>query len=292
LLQAVGGYRTLNLLNVLGDPTLVRTVLYSEIARIYLPAPKANYARVVINGESWGIYVNVEQFNKDLVRDFFNPSGAGPRWKVPGSPRGRGGLEYLGDDPEVYRSIYEIKTRDDARSWGDLIKLTRVLNETPSEQLEAALAPMLDIDATLKFLAVDVALANSDGYWTRASDYNIYQEPQGKFHVFPHDMNEALGVSGSAQLDPLVAISDPSKPPRSKLLAVPGLRERYLGYVRDIAQRQLDWSKLEPRAQQLQRLIAEDVQADTRKLYSFEAFQAGLAGLGAFVQQRREFLLK
>src|SRR3954471_19913013 len=59
--QRLGGYRTLNLLNSHEDPTFLRTVLYSHIAREYIPAPKANFVRVVINGESWGIYVNAEQ---------------------------------------------------------------------------------------------------------------------------------------------------------------------------------------------------------------------------------------
>ena len=66
--QAVGGYRTLNLLNAHGDPTFLRTVLYLQAAREYLPAPKANYVRVVINGESWGIYINAQQFNKDFMQ--------------------------------------------------------------------------------------------------------------------------------------------------------------------------------------------------------------------------------
>jgi hypothetical protein len=290
--QTVGGFRTLNLLNAMNDPTLVRTVLFSEIARSYLPAPKANLARVVINGESWGIYVNVEQFNKDFVRGNLGGTGAGARWKVPGSPRGRGGLEYLGDDANIYRGIYEIKTKDDEKSWAALINLTKVLNETPPDQLEAALAPLLDVDGALKFLAVDVALANSDGYWTRASDYSIHQDEKGKFHVFPNDMNEALGIQESPQLDPLVGLNDLSKPLRSRLLAVPALRERYLGYVRDIAQRQLDWSKLGPHVQQLQDLVADEVQADTRKLYSYDAFHTGVAGLEAFVKERREFLLQ
>ena len=67
--QALGGYHTLNLLNANGDPTFLRAVLYSEIARQYIPTPKANYVRVVINGESWGVYVNAQQFNKDFTRD-------------------------------------------------------------------------------------------------------------------------------------------------------------------------------------------------------------------------------
>ena len=68
----------------------------------------------------------------------------------------------------------------------------KVLNETPPDKLEAALSPLLDIDGALRFLAVDIALVNTDGYWTRASDYSIYQDVKGRFHVIPHDMNEAL----------------------------------------------------------------------------------------------------
>jgi spore coat protein CotH len=53
--QQVGGYNTLNLLNANSDPTFVRTVLYSEIARNYIPVPKVSFVHVMINGESWGI---------------------------------------------------------------------------------------------------------------------------------------------------------------------------------------------------------------------------------------------
>ena len=42
----------------------------------------------------------------------------GARWKVPGSPGGRGGLEYLGDDVAAYKRIYEIKTKDDPKVVG------------------------------------------------------------------------------------------------------------------------------------------------------------------------------
>ena len=116
--QSLLGYRTLNLLNVNSDPTFVRAVLYSDIARAYFPAPKANYMRVVINGESWGVYINAQQYNKDFLRDYFK-TDKGARWKVPGSPGGRGGMEYLGDDPAAYKRTYEIKTKDDPKVWAD-----------------------------------------------------------------------------------------------------------------------------------------------------------------------------
>ncbi|MGH9309428.1 MAG: CotH kinase family protein, partial [Vicinamibacterales bacterium] len=196
--QDLGGYRTLNLLNANGDPTFVRAVLYSQIASSYIPSPKTNFMRVVINGESWGVYVNAQQYNKDFLRDFFK-TDKGARWKVPGSPGGRGGMEYLGDDPDAYKRIYEIKTKDAPKPWTDLIAMFKVLNETPPEKLEAALSPMLDIEGALKFLAIEMALVNTDGYWTRASDYSIYQNEKGRFHIIPHDMNEALMSEGGGR---------------------------------------------------------------------------------------------
>jgi hypothetical protein len=289
--QNLRGYRTLNLLNSAGDPTFLRAVLYLEIARSYVPAAAANYMRVVINGENWGVYINVEQFNTDFIKHWFD-TREGARWKVPGSPGGRGGLAYLGDDPATYKRIYEIKSKDDPESWAALIRLCRTLNETPPDRLEAALAPMLDIEGALKFLALDKALINSDGYWTRASDYNIYRDPKGRFHLIPHDVNEGLrepegpglrGGSGArgVELDPFAGAEDPGKALLHKLLAAPAMRARYLGYLRDIAEKWLAWDKLGELAREYQSVIAADVAIDTRKLYSTEAFTAGVASEGA-----------
>ncbi|MBI3416906.1 MAG: CotH kinase family protein [Verrucomicrobia bacterium] len=340
--QKLGGYRTLNLLNSHEDPTFLRSVLSYQIDREYLPAPKANFARVVINGESWGVYVNVQQFNKDFVKDWFGTT-KGARWKVTGSPNGRGSLAYLGEDAVPYKRIYSIKSKDNEKSWADLIKLCKTLDETSADKLEAALAPMLDIDGALKFLALDNALINNDGYWIRTSDYGIYEDEKGRFHILPQDSNETFSKPGGpgfgggpgggrgpggpggpegrggpgggrgfgggpqingVELDPLIAANDASKPLISKLLAVPSLRARYLGYVRDIADNWLDWKKLGPLAQQYQAVIASDIAKDTRKLDSTEAFTKGLTedveaegpggmtiGLKNFADQRRKYLL-
>lgn len=110
-------------------------------------------------------------------------------------------------------------------------------------------------------------------------------------------------------LDPLVAANDDSKPLLSKLLAVPALRERYLGYVRQIAAKWLDWERLGPLALTYHKLIADEVRQDTRKLDSTEAFLESVEGtasasaeggfpgrrpavsLKTFAEARRAFLL-
>jgi hypothetical protein len=93
--QNLGGYRTLNLLNSHTDPTFLRTMLYYDVARDYIPTPKANYARVVINGESWGAYVNVQQFNKEFTRDFYKSTGA-PAGKCREAPEDGAASSILG----------------------------------------------------------------------------------------------------------------------------------------------------------------------------------------------------
>ena len=485
--QNLRGYRTLNLLNAHEDPTYLRPILFLDIAREYLPAAKANFARVVINGESWGVYNNLQQFNKEFIKDWFGGT-KGARWKVRGNPGGQGRLTYLGDDPKAYKSTYTIKSKDDPKVWASFIKMCKVLNETPPDKLEEDLSPLLDIDGALRFIALDNALINNDGYWIRTSDYSIYQDVKERFHILPADVNETFvkpggpgfggggpggfgsrtmlarqmlsqgdqnadeqltksefgaladawfdkldpekagqvtqeqfaerfgallsappgfgppggergagpgpslgsrlftavdgnkdgsltraelkgtfekwssdwdtdkggslneaklyaglvaalptpsfrgpgggggpggpgGLGGpggpglgnmpqvkGVELDPLVAANDPNKPLISKLLAVPSLRTRYLGYVRDIADKWLAWDKLGPVAERYQALIAEDVKADTKKLDTTEDFFKGLTndipgsgvgpmgggamGLKNFADQRRKYLLE
>lgn len=96
---------------------------------------------------------------------------------------------------------------------------------------------------------------------------------------------------GNATLDPLVGLDDASKPLRSKLLAVPALRAKYLQYTREIATKWLDWNTLGPLVTRYQSMIAADVKVDTHKLDSTEAFDAGAQDLKKFAEQRRALLL-
>jgi hypothetical protein len=161
-----------------------------------MPAP-SNFALVVINGEL-GHLRQCRAVQQGFCKEWFIPQGA--RWKVRGNPGGQGTLKYLGDDPAAYKRIYTIKTKDDPKVWASFINLCKVLNETPADKLEQALAPLLDIDGALKFIALDNALINNDGYWIRTSDYSIYQDEKGRFHIIPQDVNETFVKPGGPGL--------------------------------------------------------------------------------------------
>jgi hypothetical protein len=269
----------------------------------------------VINGEDWGIYVNVQQFNSDFTREAADSNEA--RWHIPGSFESRGGLEYLGPNEAAYRLEYEIRNKDETENWQKLMEVTRVLNQTAPDQLVAALEPIFDIDGALRYLAVDNVLLNSDGYWSRNSDYSIFLDEDGRLHVTSYDANEALRESmgrrgsggGGIRLSPLEGSRDGSKPMLYRMLMVPELRERYLGYVGDVAETWLDWERLEPIIEDYRDLIRDAVAADEHKLYTTSEFELGVDGaasgggfggpgrapgltLRALVEQRQAYLLE
>ena len=128
--QRLYGYKTLNLLNGHVDGSFLREVLYNRISRDYIPAMKTNLVKLVINGENWGVYINLQQYNKDFLAEWFGTKD-GVRWKV-GPGRG-GALNYAGDDPTTYQETYQLKTNNVDDPWTDLIAFCEMLDETTSD---------------------------------------------------------------------------------------------------------------------------------------------------------------
>lgn len=192
--QNLYGYRTLNLLNSHADASYLRLMLYSHIGSHYTAVPKTSYVHVVINGVSWGVYINEQQMNKDFVKENFG-SRKGGRFKS--SPtRGQTNFVVLGDKKEDYAG-YEIKSKDDDASWELLINAIKTLDETPSDEIETKVDEVLSVDRALWFLAVDNVLLDMDGYYSRGSDYAMYMEPKyGRTIVLPYDSNETFRAQG------------------------------------------------------------------------------------------------
>lgn len=351
--QDLYGYRTLNLLNSHSDASFLRLVLYSRIARDYIPVPKANYVHVVINGRSWGIYINEQQFNSDFTKEYFD-SKDGRRWKAPPGREGAS-FVYKGDQPEDYRT-YELKTKDTPESWDALIKATKMLEQTDSDDFESTLDKAICIDRILWFLAIDNVMLDMDGYYQRGADYSIYQEPKfDRFHILPYDNNETFRAQGSHgpgfgggpgggrgggpgagglfgglfgggpppggppqggpppqndsgsqplkpfDLDIFAGIDQPLAPFINRLLANPILKARYVAHVRTIYRDWCDWNTVAPLIESYRELISDEIKVDTRKLTSWEAFEAGVGmstsqgrgqspGLQAFFKGRKAYL--
>ena len=307
--QRLYGYKTLNLLNGHVDGSFLREVLYNRIARDYIPAMKTNLVKLVINGENWGVYINLQQYNKDFLAEWFGTKG-GIRWKV-GPGRG-GALVYAGDDPTAYQETYQLKTSNVENPWEGLIALCKMLDETTSDaELMEKLPSMLNIDQVLWQIAVSNVFMDDDGYIHKGGDYAIYQDVNGKFHLIPHDNNESFrfGRSGrggpggggpggwswgdleNGMVSPVAHEDNVARPLINRLLSNPEWRARYLAHVRTVVDEWLDWEVLEPIIKEYQTLIDTEVQQDDKKLYGYQEFVTGVpADLKRFVNERREYL--
>ena len=96
----------------------------------------------------------------------------------------------------------------------------------------------------------------------------------------------------------MIGLDNERMPLRSRLLNIPEYQQQYLQNLRELA-RIMQWENLGPQVAQMRDLIEAEVELDTRKLSSLEAFQAATddrngaesQGLKAFVDQRSDYLL-
>ena len=306
--QRLYGYKTLNLLNGHVDASFLREVLYNRIAQDYIPAMKTNLVKLVINGENWGVYINLQQYNKDFLAEWFGTRD-GIRWKI--GPGGGGALTYSGDSPERYQEAYQLKTNNVEEPWEDLIRLCKMLDDTtPDAELVENLPSLLNVDQVLWQLAVSNVFMDDDSYIHKGGDYTIYQDVNGRFHLVPHDNNESMrfarrggrggpgggwswGELTDGMVSPVTHQNNRARPLIKRLLSNPQWRARYLAHVRTVVNEWLDWGVLGPIVNEYIELIDAEVQQDDKKLYGYDEFKnSAPEDLRDFVNRRREYLLK
>ncbi len=315
--QRLNGYKTLNLLNGHVDASFLREVLFNRIARDYFPAMKTNLVKLVINGESWGVYINLQQYNKDFLDEWFGTRD-GVRFKV--GPGG-GGLAYTGNDVEAYQRTYQLKSANVENPYDNLIELTEMLDaKTPDEKLKTDLPSILNVDRTLWQLAVSNVFMDDDSYIHKGGDFSIYQDVNERFHLISHDNNETFrfgaerrgggpggrgpggwswGELSDGMVSPLTHAENTMRPVISRLLGVPEWKARYIAHVQTVVDEWLNWEVMEPVIREYHNQIAAEVEKDNKKLYDYNSFLESIDREGVrrtpsfkvFVTQRRDNLL-
>ncbi|MBK6904648.1 MAG: CotH kinase family protein [Saprospirales bacterium] len=288
--QNLEGHTSLHFSNALRDPSLVREVLGFEIARAYMPAPRANYAQIYINNAVYGLYINVETIDPSFLQNHFGSSD-GPFFQArahsqydnfPETCKQRiyGSLEYE-SDPECY--LYNFNQLSKG-GWEDLIELTRVLNENPDD-----IESVLDVDRTLWMLAFNNVLVNLSSYTGHFSEnFYLYRDSLGVFHPIIWDLNLCFGsfknvgfgsdlrLKQLQEMDPYLHATNPYKPLINQLLKNETYRKVYLGHMRSIVFDFIENKKYEERAKQMQQLIQRSFVDDPNKFYRYEDFNVSL----------------
>lgn len=265
--EITGGYSSLNFNNGFHDPTFCREVLYNNYVASFMPNPRANHVVVTLNGQNWGVYNNIQQFNKKMLSTHF-PDTSGLRIKCANNPNGPG-LRYNGAAASGYTG-YEIK--DDgglADPWGELIAVCNALTNANTTNWQTTIDPIFAVDPSIWSVVFENILTDDDSYVHKGADFMTYRNPtDGRMYLLQTDANETFTQT---TWSPTLNFNQATKPLLNRVLAVPELRQRYFAHFRT-AKADLNWAFFGPTATALRTQIDAAVNADPKKLYSYTLF--------------------
>ncbi len=202
--QTLDGLKTLNLNNAYLDPSLMREVLAYELFRhAGVPASRAAYATLAVNGAPYGLYVSVQEVDKSFLRQWFSDDEGNLYKPEYGDLVYRGAsiadyavtvTEPTGTTAVAGEANYVKKTNEAAADYGDIIALMAVLQD--GSDPERDIAAVFDVDRFLSYVAVHALIVALDGYGGGLpQNYYLYRDPaNGKFTFIPWDLNNAFGT--------------------------------------------------------------------------------------------------
>ena len=191
------GLEKLNLNGEHNDPTVMRSKLCWDIIRATgQVGSRANHVQLYINSDYYGLYVNVEHIDEEFVKlRFGNKNGNLYKCLWPAD------LDYKGDDPDLYKEVpfdrrtYDLRTNREADDYTDLAHFIDILNNTPIDERACELEKVFNVDAYLKYLAIDIFTGNWDGPIYNKNNFYLYHNTAtGQFEYIPYDLDNTLGI--------------------------------------------------------------------------------------------------
>ena len=207
-----------------------------------LPTHRANYARIFLNGDYLGVYVNVERIDTSFVQQHL-PDASGALFKVdeggPGS-----NLQLVSDAPSFYKKTFEPKSDSAKKAYPHLVDFMRMINATEPDEFAAALESSLELDDFLRVSAVMLFSGAFDQLTGGAPhNYYLYYDTQrDRWRYLPWDLDVGFCENAFGRLHlladwnaawPLPPSPGPN-PLMERIVADPALLQRYRQVARTI----------------------------------------------------------
>ena len=310
--QNIEKHQSLQLSQALRDPSMLREVLGYSIWRTFAPAPRANFAKVFVNDQFYGLMVNIEPIDEAFLTSYFG-SSKGTLYKSNASAET---LPSTGCKKNIFGTLLEDASSNcyqdhfinyTNKNWDNLFQLSKFLNQQPDK-----IAQMLDIDQTLWMLALNHTMVNLYSYSGMGSpNYYLYQDEKNIFHPIVGSLNLGFGIyknigEGSdlpiqdlERLDPLLHVYNVEKPLVNQILKDDLHRKTYLAHVRTITE-QFFWNeRFNRQADSLHQLIRPilansgyDMTRFDESLNTTTGTKNFVPGLVSFMEERARFLKK
>jgi hypothetical protein len=190
---SVFGLEHLTLNNMVQDPTMLHETLgYRVYAAAGVPVPKTMYARLYVNGDTYGLYLLVETIDRQfLTRRFGNASGI----LYEGA--------YGSDLNEGDEQTFELDEGTDPNR----IHLRKLVAAVAAEGDGVFYGPsaLVDTRSFLSMMAVQVLINDWDNYYS-SNNYRLYWNPATRLwsviptgidQTFTHHKAELFGATGT-----------------------------------------------------------------------------------------------
>ncbi|MEO2018080.1 MAG: CotH kinase family protein [Fuerstiella sp.] len=235
-----------------------------------LPTHRSNYARIFLNDQYQGVYVNVERIDESFIEQNL-PDTDGALFKVDEGGPGCN-LQFLGDDPSVYKTAFEAKSDSAKRARAQLVDFIRMINQTEPDEFAAALEASMELDDFLRVTAVMLfsgAFDQLTGWGPH--NYYLYHDPgHDRWRYLPWDLDVGFCENAFGRINVLadwhaawpVAPSGRVNPLMERITADPTLLKKYRQVARAILDKYFQPERLCGIIDANYDLIKEDLQSD------------------------------
>jgi len=181
--QRFHGLRRIILNNGAQDASYLHEYVGYEMFRAAgVPAPRIAYAKLKVNDESYGLYVQVEAVTKDFLGRWFQKT--------------KGNL-YEGPGDVMHWQELDLDSNQEKDDRSDLKRLADAIERADDADPWATLAEFVDVDSFARFVAMEAMLSHWDGY-TQTNNYRMYHDPStSKFYFFPHGCDQLFEEVGN-----------------------------------------------------------------------------------------------
>jgi spore coat protein H len=258
-----------------------------------VPASEARVVRLQVNGHFRGLYVEVEQPDKEFL-SHHNLKGAAV-YKA--ASRSRDADERERNGEQAYQNAYTKETKK-TDTYSDLIGFCQTLaHETNTLDF---FNQNLDVQEYINYLAATVLVQHWDGF---NKNHFLAHDNDGskKWYVIPWDLDRTLGDHWHMTFDESqlpILLGTQASPGvtgwnriEERFFADTTLRRRFLERLAELLDTEFTTAKLFPLIDQLEAEISAGVQVD-RQLWSSPngELHDGIAGVKSFIERRRAYL--
>jgi len=164
--QTLHGKERLTLNSNIADPAFVKQCLsYGLFRKAGLAAPRCSFAAVKVNGQSLGLFSNVEAIKKRFLSRHFSDND-GDLYESTG----------ISDFRDDWLVTFQVKTSSTDATRARIKAVTAAL-KLADDKLVAALSPLVNLDKFYSYWAMEVLAGHADGYAADSNNHYIYFDP-------------------------------------------------------------------------------------------------------------------